>query len=146
MISSAFRAIAMERRKRERNLAWAHVSPGVEESNSERAPGGGDIYLAWGVSPRYRQVKKERSPRGATDCGCSVSCSIFLRISVTVPLPAVSHRLNHKDTEGTESASEKIFRVAVGNPSRCWKARSTCHPAPYKKILCDLLCVSVPLW
>ena len=32
---------AMERRRRGRYLAWG-VSPGVAESNSKRAPGGGD--------------------------------------------------------------------------------------------------------
>ena len=53
--------LAMERRRRDRYLARG-VSPGVGESNSERAPGGGGRYIAWGVSPRYEETKLRLSP------------------------------------------------------------------------------------
>jgi len=48
--------------------------------------------------------------------------------------------LNHRDTEGTESTTERTIRVALGNSSRCWRARSNCHPALHSRNLCVSLC------
>ena len=61
--SSKRMILEMERRRRGRYLAWG-VSPGVGESNSERAPGGGGRYLARGVSPGVGESNSERAPGG----------------------------------------------------------------------------------
>jgi hypothetical protein len=54
------------------------------------------------------------SPRGATDCGCSVSCSP----TSTPPLPpksccSTSGKTNHEGTKGTKVFTKKTSQVRV---------------------------------
>ena len=60
-----------------RGSSSRHCSAEVEQSSGckARQPRRGVRRIAWGVSPRVTMCSLRISPGGATDFGCSVSCS-----------------------------------------------------------------------
>jgi len=49
-------------------------------------------------------------------------------------------RLNHRDTESTESVTEVGFRVVIGNPTIFWIENLAYYSEPHFIFLCVSLC------